>query len=129
MQDKRAMGEKKRDLGWLVGIVYVVCVVDVVYVACGVGLLASLGFASTASAFAESPALEHVRLAYLDPGSGSFVVQALIAMFAGIAVTLRLYWARLMSLLGMGSSEGDDDFDDVSASGDIGQQDAQLDDA
>ena len=120
MQEKRAMGEKKRDLGWLVWIVY--CVY-------GVGLLASLGFASTALAFAESPALEHVRLAYLDPGSGSFVVQALIAMFAGIAVTLRLYWARLMSLLGMGSAEGDDDFDDASASDDVGQQDAQLDDA
>ena len=102
MQEKPVMRERKiavRSLGchaWLAG---------------GVGIVALLCLSDTALAFAESPALEDVRLAYLDPGSGSFVVQALIAMFAGIVVTLRLYWARFKGLLGLGTAGRDDGFD------------------
>lgn len=33
--------------------------------------------------------------AYLDPGSGSMLVQLLLGGVAGIAVTLRLGWRRL----------------------------------
>ena len=54
---------------------------------------------------------EVVRLAYLDPGSGSFVVQALIAMFAGIVVTSRMYWSKIKSFFGMASSAADDGYD------------------
>jgi hypothetical protein len=36
-----------------------------------------------------------VHLAYLDAGSGSLIVQALVAGFAGIAVAVKLYWRRL----------------------------------
>ena len=103
MQGNCAMRKRKsegRGLSWLGGFI------------CGVSLIASFGLTGTALAFAESPALEEVRLAYLDPGSGSFVVQALIAMFAGIAVTVRLYWAKIRSLLGMGSARSDDDYTD-----------------
>ena len=46
------------------------------------------------------------RLAYLDPGSGSFLIQALVALVAGIAVALRTYWEKVKSLLGL--SRGDE---------------------
>jgi hypothetical protein len=36
-----------------------------------------------------------VHLAYLDAGSGSLIVQAVVAGFAGIAVAVKLYWRRL----------------------------------
>lgn len=37
-------------------------------------------------------------LAYLDAGSGSLIVQAIIAGGAGIAVAAKLYWRRLTGL-------------------------------
>lgn len=33
--------------------------------------------------------------AYIDPGTGSFLVQAVIAGLLGILVSLKLYWARI----------------------------------
>ena len=35
------------------------------------------------------------HLAYLDPTSGSLIVQAVIAGFAGVAVAVKLGWQRL----------------------------------
>lgn len=37
----------------------------------------------------------HHLLAYLDAGSGSLIVQALVAGTAGVAVAAKLYWRRL----------------------------------
>lgn len=34
-------------------------------------------------------------LAYLDPGSGSMLAAAIVAGFAGIAVTVKVWWRRL----------------------------------
>ncbi len=39
--------------------------------------------------------------AYLDPGSGSFIVQAIIAGLLGLLVTLRLFWNQILSVLGI----------------------------
>ena len=39
-------------------------------------------------------------LAYIDPGAGSFVFQALVASVAGAAVLLKTYWKRLRVLFG-----------------------------
>lgn len=36
-----------------------------------------------------------MRLAYLDAGSGSLIVQAVVAGAAGAAVTVKLFWRRL----------------------------------
>jgi hypothetical protein len=36
-------------------------------------------------------------LAYLDPGSGSYLLQLLIASALGGLVILRLYWSRVIS--------------------------------
>ncbi len=39
-------------------------------------------------------------LAYLDPGSGSAIVSAIIAAIAAVGVTIKLYWHRFLRLLG-----------------------------
>jgi hypothetical protein len=36
--------------------------------------------------------------AYLDPATGSILLQGLIAGVAGLAVVLRLYWQRIKAL-------------------------------
>ena len=33
---------------------------------------------------------------YLDPGSGSFIIQMLLAGFLGIAVALKIYWKKIV---------------------------------
>lgn len=41
-------------------------------------------------------------LAYLDPGAGSMILQALAGGIAGVAVVGKLYWGRVKRLLGFG---------------------------
>ena len=48
------------------------------------------------------------RLAYLDPGSGSFILQALVAMLAGAIVAVNAYWTRIKSFLGLSKASKDD---------------------
>lgn len=38
--------------------------------------------------------------AYLDPGSGSLIIQSIIGAFAAIGVTLKLYWHKIKLKLG-----------------------------
>ena len=38
-------------------------------------------------------------LAYLDPGSGSVLLQALLGGVAALAITGKLWWARLLAIL------------------------------
>ncbi|MBI3159035.1 MAG: hypothetical protein HYZ26_05495 [Chloroflexi bacterium] len=47
--------------------------------------------------------------AYLDPGSGSFILQVLLASLVGIGFAFRGFWARL---LGRGKSASEDDDDE-----------------
>jgi hypothetical protein len=37
--------------------------------------------------------------AYLDPGSGSMILQMLAGGLAAVAVTARLYWSRILKFL------------------------------
>ena len=46
--------------------------------------------------------------AYLDPASGSMILQLLLGGIAGAAVLIRLYWHKLLDILGVKKS-GDDD--------------------
>lgn len=52
-------------------------------------------------------------LAYLDPGSGSILIQILIAALLGIAVAVRASWGRIKKLFGKGQADEqtDDDAD------------------
>ena len=47
--------------------------------------------------------------AYLDPGSGSMLLQALLGGFAGIAVIAKLYWNRVTGLFNRKSAPKDSD--------------------
>ena len=38
--------------------------------------------------------------AYIDPGTGSALIQGLIAAVAAIGITLKLYWYRIIRFLG-----------------------------
>ena len=39
--------------------------------------------------------------AYLDPGTGSIIVQAILGLLAAIAVALKLYWHKFLKLIGI----------------------------
>lgn len=43
--------------------------------------------------------------AYLDPGSGSMVLQIVLGGVAGLVVILKLYWNRLVSLFETGKKK------------------------
>ncbi len=43
--------------------------------------------------------------AYLDPGTGSMVLQALLGGAAGVAIAGKLYWRRFLVMIGMRSEE------------------------
>jgi len=51
------------------------------------------------------PTVTH--LAYLDPGSGSLLIQALVASIAGGTIALRRYWARIWPKKRSGGEEKD----------------------
>lgn len=44
--------------------------------------------------------------AYLDPGTGSVVLQALIGVLVGVVITVKIYWYKLKEkILGMSKKE------------------------
>lgn len=67
------------------------------------GLVVGAGALAIVRALSPEPSAD-VQLAYLDPGSGSFLIQALVALVAGIAVALRTYWEKVRSFLGFSGS-------------------------
>ena len=42
--------------------------------------------------------------AYLDPGTGSFIFQTIIAMVVGSAFALKTYWQRIKAMFGRKSA-------------------------
>ena len=64
--------------------------------------IAALAVVSLAGAAAAAPG-PGPRVAYIDPGAGSFLLQALVAALAGIIVTANVYWAKIKKLLGFGT--------------------------
>jgi len=54
------------------------------------------------------------KLAYLDPGSGSFLIQLLIAALLGAGIALRASWSKVKKLLGI-KPKVDEDAEDEEA--------------
>ena len=50
-------------------------------------------------------------LPYLDPGSGSFLIQLLIAALLGLAVAVRASWSRIKGWFGVKPKADEDDDD------------------
>ena len=46
--------------------------------------------------------------AYLDPGTGSAVIQMVVAGVMGALFLTKLYWQKLLAFFGMGSAEESD---------------------
>jgi hypothetical protein len=40
-------------------------------------------------------------LAYIDPGTGSIILQAVAAAVAGVAIAAKLYWHQLLKFFGL----------------------------
>ena len=54
------------------------------------------------------------RVPYLDPGSGSFILQILIASLLGMGIALRASWGRIKRRFGRKDApEEHDDADDA----------------
>ncbi|MCY4072467.1 MAG: hypothetical protein OXG60_14330 [Chloroflexi bacterium] len=53
-----------------------------------------------------------ILFAYLDPGSGSLIVQLLVAVVVGILATFRFWKSRLLSLFGIRQETNEEDGDD-----------------
>jgi len=49
--------------------------------------------------------------AYLDPGSGSFLVQLLIAGLVGAGFIIKAYWKKIKGLFNRSASKKEDDTD------------------
>jgi hypothetical protein len=77
--------------------------------ALGIAIATAFAFAPVAAkALAIGEPGGPAKLAYLDPGTGSFVLQALVAALAGVAVVVNAYWSKIKRLLGIGAVERDD---------------------
>jgi hypothetical protein len=40
-------------------------------------------------------------LVYIDPGTGSIILQAVVATVVGAAVAVKLFWHRILKFLGL----------------------------
>ena len=50
---------------------------------------------------------------YLDPGSGSLIVQLLVAAIVGILATFRFWKSRLLSIFGIREDSNEEDDEDI----------------
>lgn len=46
--------------------------------------------------------------AYLDPGTGSMILQVILGGVAGAAVAVKMFWHRIMAIVPFGSRQSDD---------------------
>jgi hypothetical protein len=53
-----------------------------------------------------------MMLLYLDPGSGSFLIQLLIAAVAGVSIAVGANWRKLKRMLSKNKTTTDEDDDD-----------------
>ncbi len=58
--------------------------------------------------------MPQLALAYVDPGTGSFVIQGIMAAVVGVAVAVKMFWHRIKKALGMKINQEDskDDWND-----------------
>jgi len=57
-------------------------------------------FVISGGAFCASLICAAPACAYLDPGTGSMIVQAVIAVVAAVSVSVGIFWKRLKSFFG-----------------------------
>ncbi|MCF6224862.1 MAG: hypothetical protein L3J22_00965 [Xanthomonadales bacterium] len=50
--------------------------------------------------------------AYLDPGTGSVLLQVILGGVAAVGVIIKMYWHRLRAALGLSKEEGIEELED-----------------
>lgn len=50
----------------------------------------------------------HLVLAYLDPGSGSFIIQIIVATLLGGAIAVKAFWGQITRVFRRGAPPPDD---------------------
>ena len=50
--------------------------------------------------------------AYLDPGTGSMMLQVILGGIAAVGVAVKLYWHKLRVAIGLGKKDDDEDLDE-----------------
>ncbi len=50
----------------------------------------------------------YTPFAYLDPGTGSLFLQLLLGGIAGLVVILKLYWHKILAVLGIRKAHAED---------------------
>lgn len=61
--------------------------------------------------------LQQLWLAYLDPSAGSMMLQVILGGVAGLAIALKLFWARILLALGIGRRKTEQEADPETRSG------------
>jgi hypothetical protein len=84
----------------------------------GIAIATAAVFGPVAAQAALGASEGAVKLAYVDPGSGSFIPQALVATLAGVAVAVSAYWQKIKRFFGIGAPAQDDDAADTQPSDD-----------
>ncbi len=51
-------------------------------------------------------------MSYIDPGSGSAVMSAIIGFFVAVGIVIKTYWYKLKALFGFGAKKTDSDSSD-----------------
>jgi hypothetical protein len=54
-------------------------------------------------------------LAYIDPGTGSIILQALVAVVVGAGVFAKLFWHRILQMLGIRKETNPEEEDEEKA--------------
>jgi hypothetical protein len=49
--------------------------------------------------------IRRTAYAYLDPGSGSIIIQVVVAFLAGLIMLIKLYWGKIKLFFGRFSSK------------------------
>jgi hypothetical protein len=62
------------------------------------------GFAVILMVFIAEPAF-----AYLDPGTGSMMLQVILGGIAAVAVAIKLFWYKIRAAIGLREKSGADD--------------------
>ncbi len=51
-------------------------------------------------------------LGYIDPGTGSIILQAVVGAIAGIAIAVKLFWYRIVKIFGVKKKSALDEDDE-----------------
>jgi hypothetical protein len=51
-------------------------------------------------------------MAYIDPGTGSFIIQGIIALVVGASIAMKMYWHRIKVFFTGKTVTTDEDDDD-----------------